>query len=136
MGTLTQAHADAWQEKFILAQPEIWWDMYHDRSTFSHVNWSEEDTAEYRGGLETKEGVHAVCPFRLFSRLHPSGQSLICRRSRITAQQRRSTWNMIASQGRKGGRSPCRRSMSSMVIWAMWLMPLNPGWDSWGIPPN
>jgi hypothetical protein len=36
--------------------------MYHDRPTFSLVKWSEEDVDEYRAGLETKEGVHAVSP--------------------------------------------------------------------------
>ena len=50
------------QETFILSQPRIWWDMYHDRPTFSLVKWSEDDVDEYRGGLETKEGVHAVSP--------------------------------------------------------------------------
>lgn len=50
------------QEAFILSQPRIWWDMYHDRPTFSLVEWSEQDVDEYRGGLETKEGVHAVSP--------------------------------------------------------------------------
>ena len=48
------------QETFILSQPRIWWDMYHDRPTFSLVRWSDEDVDEYRGGLETKDGVHAV----------------------------------------------------------------------------
>jgi hypothetical protein len=57
------------KERFILAQPEIWWDMYHDRPTFSYVEWSQEDVKEYRGGLETKEGVHAVRPRTLSRRL-------------------------------------------------------------------
>jgi NADH:ubiquinone oxidoreductase subunit D len=51
------------QERFILSQPRIWWDMYHDRPTFSYVNWSDEDMDEYRAGLETEEGVHAVSQF-------------------------------------------------------------------------
>jgi len=34
--------------------------MYHDRPTFSLVKWSDEDVNEYRGGLETIEGIHAV----------------------------------------------------------------------------
>jgi hypothetical protein len=57
--------ARLYQERFILSQPQIWWDMYHDRSTFSHVEWSREDVDEYRGGLETKEGVHAVSPYQV-----------------------------------------------------------------------
>ena len=36
--------------------------MYHDRPTFSLVKWSDEDIDEYRAGLETEEGVHAVSP--------------------------------------------------------------------------
>jgi hypothetical protein len=72
------------QETFILSQPRIWWDMYHDRPTFSLVKWSEEDVDEYRGGLETKEGVHAVSPrsfltsyFILFSPLFQPPPSLV-----------------------------------------------------------
>lgn len=50
------------QERFILCQPRLWWDMYHDRPTFSLVKWSDDDVDEYRAGLETEEGVHAVSP--------------------------------------------------------------------------
>jgi hypothetical protein len=46
--------------------------MYHDRPTFSLVKWSDEDVDEYRGGLETKEGVHAVSPWSLLRPLTPS----------------------------------------------------------------
>jgi hypothetical protein len=46
--------------------------MYHDRPTFSLVKWSEEDVNEYRGGLETKEGVHAVSPHASFKLILPS----------------------------------------------------------------
>jgi hypothetical protein len=46
--------------------------MYQDRPTFSLVKWSEDDVNEYRGGLETKEGVHAVSPIDITSALYPS----------------------------------------------------------------
>jgi hypothetical protein len=44
--------------------------MYHDRPTFSLVNWSDEDVDEYRAGLETEEGVHAVGSFLLLTTNH------------------------------------------------------------------